>query len=170
MRSFRRLGARTRGDRSTGQALVEFAMVLPMFIFLLLILFDFGRVVYTQHTITQDAREGVRQGAAAPDLRLNDGVTTPQDLYDEIRTAALRLSQGTGITAAQITGQMGDCSLAGIPTDTTSTTTCFYPYGFEPGNPVVVRITTEVQIITPIISSLVGGSYTVTAESVAFMR
>jgi Flp pilus assembly protein TadG len=164
-----RLAARPRGDRSTGQALVEFAMVLPMFVFMLLILFDFGRVVYTQHTITEDTREGVRQGAAAPDLRLNDGVTTPQDLYDAIRTAALRLSQGTGIGPGQVTGETGACTGAATP-DTVSPTTCFYPDGFDVGGRVVVKITTEVQIITPIISSLVGGSYTVTAESVAFMK
>ena len=169
MTGLRRMAARIRRDRSTGQTLVEFAMVLPMFVFLLLILFDFGRVVYTQHTITEDAREGVRRGVAAPDLRLNDGVTTPQDLYDDVRGAALRLSQGTGILPAQITGDT-DNPVACTTPDTTSPTTCFFPDGFEPGGRVVVWITTDVQIITPIISSLVGGSYTVTAQSVAYMK
>lgn len=166
MTRLRRRSARTRGDGSTGQALVEFAFVLPLFVFLLLILFDFGRVVYTQHTITEDAREGVRNGAAAPDLRLNVAGTTPQDIYDDVRAAALRLSQGTGLLPTQITGLPGSC----VTPDTTSPNTCFFPDGFEPGGRVVVNITTEVQIITPVISNLVGDSYTVTAVSVSYLK
>lgn len=169
MSGLRRMLKRTPGKRSTGQTLVEFALVLPMFVFLLLILFDFGRVVYTQHTLTEDAREGVRIGLAAPDLRLNDGMT-PQELYDEIRDAALRLSQGTGITSAQITGETGACDDAPLTADTTSPTTCFYPNGVDHDKPVVVKITTTVQIITPIISNLVGGTYTVNAESVSYLK
>ena len=170
MSGLRRMLNRTPGDRSTGQTLVEFAMVLPMFIFLLLMLFDFGRAVYTQHTLTEDAREGARLGLAAPDLRLNDGVTQPQDLYDAIRDAALRLSQGTGITPAQITGAAGACDDVPLTVDTTSPTTCFYPDGAEPGDRVVVKVSTDVQIITPILSNLVGGTFTVNAESVSYLK
>ena len=161
----------TRRQRaSRGQALLEFAMVLPLFILLLLILFDFGRVVYTQHTITEDAREGARVGIAAPDLRLSYGAPpqTPQDLYDQIRSAALRLSQGTGLTAAEISGEAVACTLPAT-VDATSPSTCFYPDGFDPGDRVVVNITTEVQIVTPVISNLVGGSFTVTATAIAIL-
>jgi Flp pilus assembly protein TadG len=166
--ALRRWAARNRGDRSTGQALVEFAMVLPLFVLLLLILFDFGRVVYTQHTITEDAREGVRWGVAAPDIKLNNGAT-PQDLYDKIRDAAMRLSQGTGLTRAQITGEIGACTGFATP-DTASFGTCFYPDGFRQNGRVVVRIHADVQIITPIISSLVGNSIGVDAVSVSYLK
>ena len=45
---------------SQGQSLVEFALIAPLLILLLLALFDFGRAVYAYNTISNAAREGVR--------------------------------------------------------------------------------------------------------------
>lgn len=50
-------------DRSRGQALVEFALVLPILFLLIFALVDFGRVIYTQNAISQGAREGARWGS-----------------------------------------------------------------------------------------------------------
>ena len=47
-------------SRWRGQALVEFALVLPIFLLILMTLLDFGRVIYAQHTINQDAAGGAR--------------------------------------------------------------------------------------------------------------
>jgi Flp pilus assembly protein TadG len=49
---------RHRDDR--GQALVEFALILPIFILLLVGLFDFGRAIYAFNTINQAARVAAR--------------------------------------------------------------------------------------------------------------
>jgi Flp pilus assembly protein TadG len=56
------LGRARRGttDRSQGQSLVEFALVLPIMLFLFMILFDFGRAVYAYSTVADAARQGVR--------------------------------------------------------------------------------------------------------------
>jgi Flp pilus assembly protein TadG len=54
----RRLLIRRRGEH--GQALVEFALILPVFILMLVGLFDLGRAVYAFNTISNAAREGVR--------------------------------------------------------------------------------------------------------------
>jgi len=43
-----------------GQALVEFAFVLPILILLLVGIFDFGRAIYAFNTVNNAAREGVR--------------------------------------------------------------------------------------------------------------
>jgi Flp pilus assembly protein TadG len=48
----------------TGQALVEFALVLPIFFLLLFGLIDVGRYVYMNTVLSQAAREGARLGAA----------------------------------------------------------------------------------------------------------
>jgi hypothetical protein len=48
------------GRRRRGQGLVEFALVLPVFIFVLVALFDLGRAVFAWNTITNAAREGAR--------------------------------------------------------------------------------------------------------------
>jgi Flp pilus assembly protein TadG len=45
---------------SRGQALVEFAFVLPILILLMVGIFDFGRAVYAFNTVNNAAREGVR--------------------------------------------------------------------------------------------------------------
>jgi len=54
------LGGGNRRDRSRGQSLVEFSLVIPIFIFLLVALFDLGRAVFAYNTLTNAAREGAR--------------------------------------------------------------------------------------------------------------
>lgn len=49
----------TRRNRA-GQALVEFALVIPVFLLLLVGLFDLGRAVFAYNTLTNAAREGAR--------------------------------------------------------------------------------------------------------------
>jgi Flp pilus assembly protein TadG len=46
--------------RSPGQALVEFALVLPVLLVILMGLFDFGRAVYAYTTVSNAAREALR--------------------------------------------------------------------------------------------------------------
>ena len=55
MSSFSRRGARGRG-----QALVEFALIIPLFLLLLVAVFDMGRAVFAYNTLTNAAREGAR--------------------------------------------------------------------------------------------------------------
>lgn len=52
--------------RQSGQSMVEFALVLPMFLFLVFGVLDFGRAVYADSTITNAAREGARYGIISP--------------------------------------------------------------------------------------------------------
>lgn len=47
-------------ERRKGQALVEFALVIPLFLLLLVGLFDLGRAVFAYNTLTNAAREGAR--------------------------------------------------------------------------------------------------------------
>jgi Flp pilus assembly protein TadG len=43
-----------------GQALVEFALVIPIFLLVLVAIFDLGRAVFAYNTLTNAAREGAR--------------------------------------------------------------------------------------------------------------
>ena len=54
-----RFSLHRRGSRR-GQALVEFALVMPIFILLLVAIFDLGRAVFAFNTLTNAAREGAR--------------------------------------------------------------------------------------------------------------
>lgn len=49
-----------RKPRSRGQALVEFAVVLPVFLLILAGVIDFGLGLYSQMTVINAAREGAR--------------------------------------------------------------------------------------------------------------
>lgn len=49
-----------RRQRRKGQALVEFALVIPIFLLLFVALFDVGRAVFAYNTLTNAAREGAR--------------------------------------------------------------------------------------------------------------
>lgn len=62
----RRLLRRIRNTEA-GQALVEFTMILPIFLLLLFALVDFGRAFYTWLVVTQAAREGARAAAVQAD-------------------------------------------------------------------------------------------------------
>jgi Flp pilus assembly protein TadG len=51
---------RADGTRGRGQALVEFALVIPIFLLVLVALFDLGRAVFAWNTLTNATREGAR--------------------------------------------------------------------------------------------------------------
>lgn len=59
MSAFRKLVSPAR-DRQRGAVAVEFALILPILLMLVLGIIDFGRLYYTQVTLTQAAREGAR--------------------------------------------------------------------------------------------------------------
>ncbi|MBM4407452.1 MAG: pilus assembly protein [Chloroflexi bacterium] len=153
-----------------GQALVEFALIVPVFLMLLFALVDFGRVVFAQQAITQGAREGAR---AALVTALDPAITTSAcpgtSTYCKIRTAAKAQAAGVALTDANITGAT-TCP-SGL---TDSTGTCFYPNGVtcnDPANPppIVVKIQVTVQLLTPTLSNVMGGSFTPTATSTTYL-
>ena len=49
-----------KGKARRGQALVEFALVLPVFLLLIFGIVDAGRLIYTYNTVANAAREGAR--------------------------------------------------------------------------------------------------------------
>lgn len=158
---------RRRRERSRGQALVEFAIIVPIFLLMLFALLDFGRVVYAQQTITQDAREGARAGLVAA---LDSPITTAS--YQKIRDAALKMAPGVALANANITGNTGACTAT--VTDNVSSGTCFFPDGVtctDATNPprIVVKISVTVPLLTPILSNIVGSSFTPTAQSITYL-
>lgn len=62
-----RLGRR-RDRGEGGQAVLEFAMILPLILLLIFGLVDFGRAYYTWLVVTNAAREGARVGATQQPL------------------------------------------------------------------------------------------------------
>ena len=58
---------RNRKDGEKGQNLVEFAMVVPIFLILVFAIVDFGMGFHAWITVTNAAREGARIGAVGAD-------------------------------------------------------------------------------------------------------
>ncbi len=58
---------RSRRDGEKGQNLVEFAMVVPIFLILVFSIVDFGMGFHAWITVTNAAREGARVGAVGAD-------------------------------------------------------------------------------------------------------
>jgi Flp pilus assembly protein TadG len=59
-----------------GQAMVEFALALPIFLVMLVALFDFGRGVYTYNGLSEAAREISRITSVYPGLVLGASAQT----------------------------------------------------------------------------------------------
>lgn len=56
----------SKRERGRGQALVEFAIVLPVFFLVVAGMFDFGLGIYSDLTLVNAAREGARLGVIDP--------------------------------------------------------------------------------------------------------
>lgn len=173
--------------RGRGQALVEFALVIPIVLLMFMILVDFGRLIFAQNAINQDAREAARAGAV-PAIGCSPALSNVgyvQCQYNWIRAAAKVAQPGVTLADANITGSTAaNCVTAGtnaVPSETVGvvndgtatyagSTYCFYPKGTGTGKQVEVRIRVTVPFITPIIGSIVGGSITIEAKAQSFIQ
>ena len=113
----------TRGGRSTqdsrGQALVEFALIVPLFILILVGLFDAGRAVFNYSTIANAAREAAR-------VAIVD--------QDEANIRAAAKAAGSGLTLQDSDIALGSCLDKGCAYSVTVT------YDFEPATPLIGQL------------------------------
>lgn len=72
--------------RLQGAAALEFALVLPLLVVLLLGVIDFGHLFFVVNTMTNAAREGARRGAVDPNAATV--TTTAQNAARQYLTAA----------------------------------------------------------------------------------
>lgn len=76
-------------QRSRGQSLVEFAIVMPIIVFAVLGLVDLGRAVYSYNTLAQSARQASRTAI------VNQNVT-------DVRDQAIASAPSLGLTASNV--------------------------------------------------------------------
>jgi hypothetical protein len=93
--------------RGRGQALVEFAIVAPIFFLLLFSIIEFGRYVYTVQVLNNAAREGARYAivhgaqSLSPTGPLPGGATSPDPTGDAVRAKVRAFA--VGVPATNIT-------------------------------------------------------------------
>jgi Flp pilus assembly protein TadG len=133
--------ASIRRRRSRGQGLVEFALIFPILILLLVGIFDAGRLIFAYNDITNAAREGTRVGIV-------------DQTAGTIQTEVIRQATSLGLTAAQVDVKF--CKSDGTGCSSTKPTTL--------DSLVQVRVTYPWRAITPIIGNIIG-PVTVGSES-----
>jgi Flp pilus assembly protein TadG len=151
--------------RPRGQALVEFAFILPVFLLLLVGVLDLGRLVYMNSVLSQAAREGARLasveaswiGSADPSCGTLGGPVCPANvaaLQADVQAAANRM-----VTPfATVSNVYLSCDPQGSPPAGAWTgASCANNTPGAPGHDVVsVRVVLTYTPITPIIGQLVG--------------
>lgn len=139
MKRMRRLRS-LRGD--SGQSLVEFALVTPILILMVLAMVDFARAWNSYQVITDAAREGARQAV------IDNPTTTEQDVVDIIEAALNRASLDLARSDIQITG-----------------------FGGPRGDPTTVRIEYDYELgWVGILLALAQGDRTLTLTTEIVMR
>jgi Flp pilus assembly protein TadG len=165
-----------RRPATRGQALVEFALTLPIFVLLIFGLIDMGRFVFGQSTLSQAAREGARLGAVEaywigvtnatePSCNQTGGPVCPANVAAfraDIAAATNRMMQPFGTISDTDVHIHCDPSTgtppAGSWTATTdAATNCSNPLQRPPQGFVSVRVVLRFQPITPIIGQLFSG-------------
>jgi len=101
-------------DRGTGQASVEFAVGLMMFLILLIGAVELGRAAWVWNTMAHGAREAARYGAS------------PTKTSTQIRDYAISRATGAGLTSGEVTVTRGVCGDPAQPL-TVSITHTFTP-------------------------------------------
>jgi PKD repeat protein len=130
---------------------VEFAIILPVFMLLVLITVDFGRVFFSYVQLSNAAREGAAYAAQQPgDI---SGIT----------------SRATAETNTQAQGGEHPLSVTTACLDTTGTT---IPCGTAaggggPGYTVTVNASEQFSFLTPWINNFFGGSFRMNASASA---
>lgn len=113
----RRFRVRQRSWSESGQALLEFALVLPLLMMLIVGVFEFSRAWHAKQTLTQAARDALRSAVVAdPDF-------TQDAMYALVNDALARAAMDPGRASISFAGwRTGTGSPARIQIE--------YPYDF----------------------------------------
>jgi Flp pilus assembly protein TadG len=168
----------TRRQKPRGQAMVEFALVIPVFILLMVGIFDLGRVIWVNDTLSTAAREAARfaivhggsdsntcpMGPAAPTAVVPPLDTTACPVYSPSRQAIKDVAQKWAAgTSSNVTVSV----CYGVVTTCTSDTDAANATNAR-GTQVMVTVTSVVKLSIP---SLVGFSgFSLTASSIMLVN
>ena len=156
----RRHPARTTRER--GQTLVEFALVLPIFLLGLFALVDGARLVYLNSTLSQAAREAARTGSVQaywisstdPGCNASGGPTCPANV-DAFKSNVVTAVNRMIVPFANVPSSNVHISCASTPPSGAWTgQTCATRTS---GSVVSVRVTYTFTAVTPLLAQFVGG-------------
>jgi Flp pilus assembly protein TadG len=138
--------------RQRGQSLVEFGLILPVFLLLFATTLDLGRLAFAQVTVTNAAREGAFQAAKTPTS------------FDSTQPCPSGATSNRVVCRVQLEARSSGVTIA--PSDiglTCSPVSCASGIG----NRVTVRVTGHFTLLTPVMAVFFGGSRNITFSAVS---
>jgi Flp pilus assembly protein TadG len=150
-------GRRRRHEH--GQGIVEFALVFPVIVFLIVAFIEIGRAVYSYSTITNAARQGARVAAVNQLTSLAEcdetrPIENPDDAHWSIVGCAIAAGVGLGLQPSNVSVSYA------APPDTTLTCSPTIHVGCLAS----VTVTYDYAPSTPIVSGVVS-AITMTSTS-----
>lgn len=125
--------------KTRGQALVEFALVIPLVLLLFMGIVDFGRAIYAYNTISNAARDGARKAI----VDQTAGVAA-REAADQATALGLSPTDVSQVRVRYLLGNLsGDCVAVGTG-------------GYPTGCVAEVRVQYLYRAVTPIIGNVVG--------------
>lgn len=128
-----------RDKREDGQAMVEFALILPVFLLILCGIIDFGWLFYNQLSLNNACREGARYAVVNT---AEDGNT--QSIINHIENSTTTVFANDGVDIEVIYSS---------PNDPTS-------------GDITVNLEAQISFFTPVLSSVMGKEKTITSTVV----
>jgi hypothetical protein len=129
---------RSRRNRTCGQSLVEFSVLVPAFMLLLFGMLEFGFVFTHNLTLEYATREGARTGAALADGNQNASVCSTIDAQIVAAVERVLTSPGSPIDEPSVTSiniwksTLATSGSPGTPTSSGETSTWVYGSGGAP--------------------------------------
>ena len=140
-------GMGRRRERTRGQSVVEFALVVPVLLLLTLTAIDFGRVFLGWVNLQQMTRIAANEAAEHASAWLVPG---PADPTGEKAKYRQKVMNDANLLNCKPPASIPDPVLGG---------------GIRLGAPVTVSLSCEFSIITPVISNIIGSTILVSAET-----
>lgn len=144
----RTLPSHRGSDNRRGQAMVEFALVLPLLALLLVMAIDFGRVYFGWVALQNATRIAADFASARADSWPG---TSPTHTTNRARYQAVVSGDLEAINCDRPAGPIPDPS---------------FPSGKDSGDPTVVELSCEFPLITPLAEGILGGPVQLGARAI----
>ena len=144
-----------QGRRSRGQALAEFALVVPIFLIVLFGIIDLGRYVYTWNALNQAARESARAGSVGVRPQECNGLARDAcvDAVARARITGFGLRSGWSSSSSATAGTFVQC----LRTPNGGTTPSpIAMSGCSSDDLLDVKLSADFVLVTPLIGQFLG--------------
>ncbi len=115
-----------RRTRTAGQAMIEFALVLPLFFALMFATIDLGRAIFIQNELNNAAADAARYALAHPTSTCTSGTACSTNQA----AAAAATYAGTGLTICSASFYSASILSSGSPPSCPNSATTSQTYGY----------------------------------------